>query len=183
MNVFAFAAAAARSAERLALPLLPSLARIVFAGVLLMYFWNSALTKTGPGLLGFLSPSVGAYAQIFPQAMEAAGFDTSQLSAMHMLIVIAGTVAEFVLPLLILAGLLTRLAALGMIGFVLVQSMTDIWGHKAGAETIGAWFDATSDSLIADQRALWMLLLAVLVMLGAGPLSLDRLLFGRKDNA
>ncbi len=41
--------------------------------------------------------------------------------------------------------LLTRLAALGMIGFVLVQSLTDSLGHKADA---GAWFDRASDAVI-----------------------------------
>jgi putative oxidoreductase len=60
-----------------------------------------------------------------------------------------------------------------MIGFVLVQSLTDIWGHGAAA---GAWFDRASDALSLDQRALWVLLLVVLVLKGAGPLSADRLL-------
>lgn len=150
--------------------LLPSLARLVFAAVLLAYFWASGLTKVGEGLF---SPSLGAYAQIFPKAMEAAGFDPSQLSAFHTLVVLAGTWAEFLLPLLIVLGLVTRLAALGMMGFVAVQSATDIWGYGAA---FGAWFDAASDAVIADQRALWFLLLVVLVVKGAGPLSLDRLL-------
>ncbi len=149
---------------------LPSLARLVFAAVLLAYFWASGLTKVGDGLF---TPSLGAYAQIFPKAMEAAGFDASQMGAFRTLVVLAGTWAEFLLPVLIVLGLFTRLAALGMAGFVIVQSATDIWGHGA---TFGAWFDAASDSVIADQRALWFLLLAVLVVKGAGPLSIDRLL-------
>lgn len=40
----------------------------------------------------------------------------------------------------------------------------------------GRWFDRASDGLILDQRAMWMLLLVVLVIKGAGPLSLDHLL-------
>ena len=60
-----------------------------------------------------------------------------------------------------------------MIGFVLVQSLTDIFGHGAAA---GAWFDRASDAVILDQRAFWVFLLAVLVLKGAGPLSADRLL-------
>ncbi|MGB1179934.1 MAG: hypothetical protein ACPG4J_11855, partial [Lentibacter algarum] len=40
----------------------PLLARLTFAAVLLHYFIASGLTKLGDGLLGFLSPSVGAYA-------------------------------------------------------------------------------------------------------------------------
>lgn len=46
--------------------LLPTLARLVFAATLLMYFWVSALTKLGPGLWGVFTPSVGAYVQMFP---------------------------------------------------------------------------------------------------------------------
>jgi len=51
--------------------LLPTLARFGFAAVLLTYFWTSAMTKLGPGLLGVFQPSLGAYAQIFPRQMEA----------------------------------------------------------------------------------------------------------------
>ena len=91
-------------------------------------------------------------------------------------IVLLGTWAEFILPALIVIGLFTRIAALGMIGFVTVQSLTDIHGHHADATTIGAWFDRASDSLIMDQRAFWMLLLITLVLRGAGPLSIDRLI-------
>ena len=160
---------AARLADRQSDWLLPSLARLVFAGVLAGYFWASAATK----LDGPFSPTAGAYAQIFPRVFEAVGYDQSQLGLFHWLVVVAGAWAEIALPLLILLGLLTRIAALGMVGFILVQSLTDIFGH--GVET-GAWFDRTSDALILDQRAFWMLLLAVLVLKGAGPLSVDRLL-------
>ncbi|MGQ0609954.1 MAG: DoxX family protein [Paracoccaceae bacterium] len=156
-------------------PLLPLLARLVFAAVLAGYFWSSGLTKfDGP-----FSLSVGAYAQIFPQAIEAVGYDASQLPRWMSGVAYAGSVAEMALPALILLGLATRLAALGMIGFVLVQSLTDIWGHGASAATIGALFDRSSDALILDQRALWLFLLAVLVAKGAGALSLDRLIAQR----
>ena len=47
-------------------PLVPLLARAVFAAVLLVYFWGSALTKLGDGPAGLFNPSAGAYAQIFP---------------------------------------------------------------------------------------------------------------------
>jgi putative oxidoreductase len=149
--------------------LLPTLARLVFAGVLLGYFWASALTK----LDAPFTPSLGAYAQIFPKAFEAVGFDVGQMGLWQKLVVLAGSWAEFVLPVLIVLGLLTRLAALGMVGFVLVQSLTDIYGHGAAA---GAWFDRASDALILDQRAFWVFLLAVLVLKGPGPLSADRVL-------
>lgn len=157
---------------------LPLLARFAFAAVLLVYFWNSGLTKLGDGIFGVFQPSLGAYAQIFPRAMEAVGYDASQLGFFHWAVVVAGTVAEFVLPLLIVLGLLTRLAALGMIGFVFVQSATDIVGHGAA---LGNWFDRASDAVILDQRTFWVLAFAVLVFKGAGALSLDRLLFSARE--
>ena len=36
--------------------LLPLLARLVFAGVLLTYFWASGLTKLGDGIGGIFTP-------------------------------------------------------------------------------------------------------------------------------
>lgn len=161
--------------------ILPTLARLLFAAILLAYFWKSALTKLGEGLLGILAPSTGAYAQIFPRALEAAGYDTSQLTPFHWAVALAGTWAEFLLPALIVLGLLTRLAALAMIGFVLVQTLTDLYGHGVISEpaSLGAWFDGAPGSLILDQRALWIFLLITLVIKGAGPLSLDRLLAPR----
>ncbi|WP_127115261.1 DoxX family protein [Shimia sediminis] len=156
--------------------LAPTLARFVFAAVLLAYYWNSGVTKLGDGVLGILQPSTGAYVQIFPRVFEAAGYDTSQLSIFHWAVVVAGTWAEFILPLLIVVGLFSRLAALGMIGFVVMQSLTDIVGHHADPATIGAWFDRIENSAIMDQRALWIFVLLVIVIKGAGPLSVDRIL-------
>ncbi|MFY0597607.1 MAG: DoxX family protein [Cognatishimia sp.] len=160
--------------------LLPTLARFIFAAVLLLYYWNSGLTKLGDGLFGVFTPSVGAYAQIFPKALEAVSYNTSALSIFHWVIVFAGTVTEFILPALIVVGLATRIAALGMIGFVVMQSVTDIYGHGADASTIGSWFDRISDAHILDQRAFWVFVLLVLVIKGAGPLSLDRIFSGRQ---
>ena len=161
--------------------LLPTLARFLFAAIFAGYYWISGLTKLGDGLIGLFKPSMGAYVQIFPRAMETAGYDANQLSIFHWAVVTAGTWAEFLLPALIIAGLLTRLAGLGMIGFVVLQSLTDLYGHGAIGEpgTVGAWFDKAPDAMILDQRALWVFLLLVLVIKGAGPLSLDRLLWRR----
>jgi putative oxidoreductase len=160
--------------ESLAPALLPTLARLVFAAVLLRYFLNSAFTK----LDGLFTPTLNAYAQIFPRAMEAAGYDPSQLSAFPSLVVILGAYAEILLPLLIILGLFTRLAALGMIGFVIVQTATDLIGHGAA---FGAWFNVNSAEVIADQRAFWVLLLVLLALRGAGPLSLDAILGRNRD--
>ena len=109
--------------------LLPLLARFTFGAVLALYFWASALTKLGDGFFGFLFPSAGAYVQIFSHAMENVGYDQSALGLWHWAVVTAGTWAEFILPLTILIGLFTRLSAPGMIGFIVVQSLTDLYGH------------------------------------------------------
>ncbi|MFD3189522.1 DoxX family protein [Sedimentitalea sp. HM32M-2] len=163
--------------ERVSGIVLPTLARFTFATVMLIYFWKSAATKLGGGIFGLFSPSDGAYVQIFPRAMEAVGYDSSQLGVFHWLVAMAGTYAEFILPALIVLGLFSRLAALGMIGFVIVQSATDIVGHGAtDAKTLGAWFDGVPDSVILDQRLLWVTVLLIIVIKGAGPLSLDRYL-------
>ena len=55
--------------------------------------------------------------------------------------------AEFVLPALIVAGLITRLATLGMVGVVVVQSLADILGHGVACGDLERWFDAASGSL------------------------------------
>jgi putative oxidoreductase len=176
-NLFAPYDHVAAFANRQAAWLLPTVARLVFAAVLFSYFWTSAGTK----LDGLFTPSLGAYAQVFPRAFEAAGYDVGQMSAWQTLVVLVGAWAEFLLPLLIVLGLCTRLAALGMVGFVLVQSLTDIRGHGAGPETIGAWFDPAADALILDQRVFWTLLFLVLIVKGAGPFSADRFLLAARQ--
>ena len=155
--------------------LLPTLTRVVFLGMLFVYFWNSAMTKFGDGILGLLRPSNGAYFQIFPRAVEAAGYDLGQLGPVHWAIALAGTWAEVLLPVAIVIGLATRLAALGMTGFVLVQSYVDITGHGG---SLGAWLDAQTGDIV-DVRAFWMLAFAVLLLKGAGPVSVDALLARR----
>lgn len=153
-------------------------ARFAFLAVLYFYFLSSARTKVGEGIAGFFNVADGAYFQIALPAVEAAGFDVSNVPFLPWTPVVwAGTYAEFVLPLLIVLGLFTRLAALGMIAFVVVQSVVDITVHDVGAETTGAWFDRFSDGLVWDQRTLWVFLLAYLVIKGAGYVSLDALLY------
>lgn len=164
--------------HRIGAIVMPTLARFVFAALFAVYFWNSAVTKLGGDISGLWEPSFNAFAQIFPKGAEAAGYDITQASAFQKLVILAGTWAEFVLPALILIGLFTRFAALGMVGFVVVQTLTDLFGHNLinDAKALGAWFDGAPDSLILDQRALWIVLLLVLVFRGAGPLSLDQLI-------
>ena len=166
--------------EQATIPVMTTLARFLFAAVLLVYYWNSGATKIGDGVFGFLFPSDGAYIQIFPRTVEAAGYDFSALGTFHWLVVVAGTWAEFLLPLAIVLGLFTRLAALGMIGFVFVQTWVDLFGHGGIANgTLGAWFDRMPDSIVLDQRAFWIFVLLYLVFRGGGPLSVDRFLSAR----
>ena len=154
--------------------LLGLIARFAFAAVLWSYFLNSAKTKVGDGLTGFFSISPGAYYQIALPAVEAAGGDVDAVSFLPWgLIVFMGTYAEFILPLLIVIGLFSRLAAVGMIGFIAVQTFVDITVHQIGAESIGAWFDRFPDSIIADQRLLWIVPLTVIILKGPGLLSVD----------
>jgi putative oxidoreductase len=165
---------------RIAPALLPTLARLVFAGTLLLYFWNSATTKLGEGLAGLIQPDFNAYAQILPRMSEAVGYDATQLGSFWRLVVVAATWGEFILPFLLLIGLFTRVGALGMIGFVVAQSWVDIFGHRVSATDRGSWFDTVSDALIFDQRAFWIFLLLFLVVRGGGPLSLDAVLRTRR---
>jgi putative oxidoreductase len=148
-------------------------ARLVFAAVLLPHYLNSALTKFD----GIFSISDSAYYQIALPAVDAAGGDVSAVSFLPWgLMVMFGSYGEAILPLLVVAGLFTRIAALGMIGFILVQSLTDILVHKVDAATIGALFDRFPDSIILDQRLLWIFPLLYLAIKGAGLLSLDKIL-------
>jgi len=67
--------ALSRRLDTLSPLVLPTLARLVFAAVLLIYFWSSALTKLGAHPF---APDPGAYAQIFPRAFEAAVGETDR---------------------------------------------------------------------------------------------------------
>ncbi len=153
---------------------LPTLARFAFAAVLLVYFINSASLKFegSPFSLSF-----GAYIQILTEAgLAAFDFEPANVPWYLKLVVYAGSYGEFILPVLVVAGLFTRFAAVGMMVFIAVQTFVDINFHGVDAATIGAWFDRDSASLIMDQRLLWFVLLLILVVRGAGPIALDRLL-------
>lgn len=149
---------------------MPLLARLLFLSSLAFLFWNSAMTKIGGSIGGLFSPSPGAYAQIFPKAMENAGFDPSQLGFFHHIMVYAGTWSEFVIPALIVVGLFTRASALAMIGFVVVMTVVDVYGHGGNFKQL--WF----------VRGPWFFLLAYLAARGGGMLSLDSLLNHKTEN-
>ncbi|MBG18476.1 MAG: hypothetical protein CML31_00670 [Rhizobiales bacterium] len=159
-------------------------ARFIFAAVLWAYFLNSAFTKVGEGVAGFFMIAPGAYYQIALPAVEAVGGDIDQVAFLPWgLIVTLGTYAEFILPLLVVIGLFTRVAALGMIVFIAVQTLVDITVHMVGPETVGALFDRFPDALVLDQRLLWMMPLVYLTLKGAGLVSVDGLLASRRTSA
>lgn len=145
--------------------------RAMFVVLLLPYYFNSALTKLdGFGL------SAGAFAQILPPIAEQYLYDTSAIPFFPWhLIVWTGTLGEFILPILILIGLFTRVSAVGMIGFVVVQTIVDVAFHGAA---LGALTNGLPTELI-DQRLLWIFVLGLLIFAGGGKLSVDRLLSRR----
>jgi len=159
---------------------LPLAARLVFSSVLLMFFINSGLTKVGTGFPDFLIPAAGAYAQILPSIMEAAEYDVDQIALFPWkLIVLGGTYAEFALPVMLLLGIFTRLTSVGFIGFIIVMSFVDIQFHGLEPESIGAMFDRIHNSIIFDQRLLWVFPLIYLAIKGGGPISVDALILRR----
>ncbi|MBI1384593.1 MAG: DoxX family membrane protein [Rhizobiales bacterium] len=166
--------------ERATAGWLPGLVmRLGLASVLLVYLLNSAATKVGSGFPGSLVPTISAYAQMLPPVAEQAGYNADKIAFLpHGLIVYAGTYGEVLLPLLVVVGLFTRIASLGMLAFIAVMTYVDINFHGVDAKTIGDFFDVVQDSPIADQRLLWALPLIYLVLRGPGAISLDGLLGG-----
>ena len=159
-------------------------ARLAFSSVLMMYFLNSALTKVGSGFPGSIIPTSGAYAQMLPPVAEQYGYNADKIPFFPWTIIVyAGTYAEFVLPVLILVGLFTRAASLGMIGFIAVMTFVDINFHGLDAKTIGEFFDRIQDAAVVDQRLLWCFPLLYLAVKGPGLISLDAILGGliKKD--
>jgi len=152
-------------------------ARFVFAAVLFTYFLNSAFTKVGDGLFGIFQIQDGAYFQILPPIVEQYGYDASQIPFFPWdLIVLAGTYGEILLPIMVVLGLFTRIASIGMIIFIAVQSYVDIAFHGADEATIGVLFDRLPNAVIMDQRLLWIFPLIYLIVKGPGLISLDTLL-------
>jgi len=155
-------------------------ARLVFGSVLLIYFLNSAQLKVGSGFPDMLIPTANGYVQILSEEVFTNyGFDISSVPFFpDTLIVYAGTYGEFILPVLVLIGLFTRLASLGMIVFIAVMTYVDIALHNIDAATIGQFFDRIQDAAIADQRLLWIFPLVYLVLKGPGLISVDGLVGG-----
>ena len=153
--------------------LLGLLARFIFASTLLFFLWNSGFTKIdGYGLVDVTN----ALAQMAPKAIEEAGYDVSQLGLHYHLMAYAGTYGEFILPALVVIGLFTRVASIGMIIFIAVLTYVDVAGHATVAFDLSKAFDGLPGDSIVDQRLLWLFPLIYLAIRGAGALSVDGLL-------
>jgi putative oxidoreductase len=83
---------------------------------------------------------------------------------------VAGTFGELVFPLLLIPGLLTRAAGLGL-SAVNLLAVISYW-HVLGGEG----FEAA-----LAQHVLWGYMLAVIVLFGGGAISLDRLSGAHRD--
>lgn len=154
-------------------------ARLVFAAVLCPYFLISAASKfggsdlsMGPDVAGtFLS--LGAFYSLAPGQMDVAGGDPAMLPMANWVAVHGLVLAEALLPMLLVIGLATRFAAIGLVGLVITTSVIDIFDHSAPPEVVGGLFDASPYDQILDLRLLWIMLLSVPAVLGGGWLSLD----------
>jgi putative oxidoreductase len=136
------------------------LCRLVFAATLYTYYLNSAKTKVGDGILGFFRISTGAYYQIVPDAVATAN-SPAALGLSYKLMVIAGTYAEFILPILVILGL-----------FLFVQTYVDVTAHDV---PLGSFFNGKPTELL-DTRVFWALPLVYVAIRGPGRISIDRLL-------
>lgn len=130
-------------------------ARLAFGSVLLIFFWNSAYLKVidvraGPqGVFDYLTVEGSAFGQMAPAAFEAANFNASNLGIEYWLMAYGGTYAEFILPLLIVIGLFTRLASVAMIGFLAVMTWVDLYNVETQAAPVAAKLPALEQA-VAD---------------------------------
>ncbi len=150
-----------------------TLARAGFAAVLLPWFLIGGLTKIAGMTLSVGPPaglwplSLGAYYAFLPDVMAENAVPTPGQHAF----VLAMTMAELVLPVMVLAGILGRLSAVLLIAHLWVVAAAT--GQLLRA---GALFDASPFDPGADRVLLWSLVLLPVAVHGAGPLSIDGLL-------
>lgn len=123
--------------------------RVVLAGI----FWRSGQTKIAEGTLFTISDS--AYALF---ETEYSGVPLPP----HLAAVMAAS-AEHVFPILLVLGLFTRGAALGLLGMTMV---IQIFVYP------DAWW---------TEHSLWVAMQLALIVRGAGLLSLDNLFSGKRN--
>ncbi len=134
--------------------ILSTLARLIFAGTLFIWLWNSAKTKVYSSRDGFsFFPRDGAFYSMFPKQIEAAGGDVSQLGGIYQIIAFIGAYGEIILPILIIIGLFTRTAAFGMVIFIAVLTFVDVTGHQISKVHDDALAKAKTDLAAFNEKA------------------------------
>lgn len=150
-----------------------TLARFGFAAVLLPWFLISGLTKVAGLTLSVGPPagawplSLGAYYAFLPDVIAQGAAPTLGQHAF----VLAMTLSELVLPVMVVAGLGGRIPAALLILHVWIAAAAD-----GRLMTTGSLFDASPFDPGPDQTLLWTLALMPVALLGAGPISLDAIL-------
>ncbi len=149
-----------------------TLARAGFAAVLLPWFVIGGLTRiaglslsVGPAA-GIWPLSLGAYYTFLPGVMAGNGVPST---AEHAFVLVM-TLAELVLPVMVVAGMAGRLSATLLI--------LHVWIRAAAAGELfrpGRLFDASPFDPGPDQVLLWSLVLLPVAIQGAGPFSFDGL--------
>lgn len=148
--------------------------RGVVAAVLLPWFLIGGLSKIGgltlsigPTVVG-LPLSLGAYYAWLPGLLDTSSPGPPDFTLIQQAYVGLMVLMELALPVLVVLGLWARMAASLLVlhqilFFVLSQPLVEM----------GAAFDASPFDMMPDQLLLWIMLLAPLVLFGAGPISID----------
>ncbi|WP_309621843.1 DoxX family protein [Novosphingobium sp.] len=140
------------SVQRLSGALLASLLLVFVRVVLGGIFWRSGQTKVADG----------TWFEITESTRELFRSEYAGVPLPPDIAAVMANAAEHILPALLLAGLFTRLSALGLLGMTLVIQIF-VYPEE--------WW---------AQHALWAALALVLVLQGGGLLSLDALLARRR---
>ena len=147
-----------RRADDLLAAIPASLALFVLRVALAVPFFRSGLTKFD----GFLSVSPGTRF-LFANEFKLHLFGQTYAYPFPLLMAWAASIGEIVLPVLLVVGLFTRFAALGLFVMTIIIQLT----IPAG------W---------ANFHLPWAAMALALMVYGAGMLSADRLVFGRARN-
>jgi putative oxidoreductase len=133
----------------------PSLPLLALRLAIAVPFFKSGLTKWD----GFLQLSNGAI-YLFTQEFKLHIFGAEILYPFPLTMATLSGIAEIVLPILLVLGLFTRFAALGILAMTAIIQLTvpDGW---------------------ANFHLPWAAMALALVTFGAGRFALDRLIFGR----
>ncbi len=157
------------------------ISRVVFAAVLLPWFLIGGVTRiaglslsVGPDMAG-LPLSLGAYQAWLPGRITDLSLGLPVMPMAAQAYVGVMVLLELVLPVMIVIGWRVRIAVP-----LLTVHQTIYWITALPMVPSGRLFDASPFDLMPDQLLLWAMLLAPLVLFGAGPVSLDALRYRRR---